>query len=443
MPISAVNAYLTEFVAHLTQQNTANLHAAQKSQYENKQLVLLLKRQQEEMEAHAQMMQQGISEVARAAGFSEAFSNPADSYLSRLSEHVKAVNDATVKLKKIFGVIREEKTKLESDLASMTAERDAFQARLQKLGAVTAQLKAKLDADDDRYRREQSEVLSRLRLLLPGLGASIPPDAPFRVQVDKFLADFPRALAAEATRRFPGPMSAVHSAMETLITRLVGFQERLSGLLQCHQRLRQEHENVVQASRRTDDSYRDTLAVLFGARQPDLLDTRAIHDQVVKTQMILKSVFKLIPDFQLTPPDDLYLLALALRRQLGSSSIITNQEQLVTEIQGGEITAVDEHDSLRAGLAAQVRKAMLLLTKSVMLRSVIPPLAEILGAAAPQQTNEELTRLIEEARVRIRAGDILRQKVVEFHTRIKSLTDGLEVSLPESVSGVINTLQLE
>jgi uncharacterized coiled-coil DUF342 family protein len=443
MPISAVNAYLTKFVAHLTQHNAANLEATRKLQEENKQFVRLVKHQKEEMERYARTIQQGISEVAKTARFSEAFSDPADSYFSRFSEYLNTVNQTAFRLRKVFGTIREEKMKLESDLASITAERDALHAKLDTLGALMAELKAKHDADDDRSRREQSEVFGRLRSLLPGLSDSASDDPSFRVQADRFIIDFTRVFSSEVTRHFEGPMSAVYSGTQTLVARIIALQARLSGLIDCYGKLRQQHDKVVQASRRRDDSYKDTLAMLFGEPQPDLENARAVHEQVVKTQMILKSVFRLIPDLQLAPPDNVYLLALALRRQLESPSIITSQEQLVRELQSGEISAVDEHNSLIGGLVNQVRKAVLLLRKSVMLRSVVPPLAEALGTAAPRQTSEELTRLIEEVKVRVKAGELLRQKITEFHARIKTLTDGLEVSLPESVTGVISALRTE
>jgi hypothetical protein len=443
MPISALSAYLTEFVEHLTRQNITNLDAIHKSQHENQQLLLLVEHQKKEMEKYAQTIQQGISDVAKAAGFLEPFSDPVDSYLSRLCEHLKATSHMTLRLKKAFAITRDEKIKLEGDLASRTAERDALHAKLQKLGAVMAQLETKSHGDADRYQRERSEVLWRLHSLLPGFSGGIPDDASLPVQLDKFLTDFGHAIAAEAIRRFSDPMSAIYSGMQSLVARIVGFQARIDGLLRSHQNLQQQHKILTQTSYVRDDSYRDLLFALFGTQQPELGNYRAIHEQVVKTQMILKSMFRLIPGFRLTPPDSIYLLALALRRQLESPTIIMDPEELVKEMPIPEVSAVKEHNSFISEMVGQIRKAMLLLSQSVMLKSVIPPLAEILGVNDPQETDEQLAKLMGEVKARIRVAEILTERVIQFHERIQTVIEGLEVSLPACVTGIIDTLKMD
>jgi hypothetical protein len=157
----------------------------------------------------------------------------------------------------------------------------------------------------------------------------------------------------------------------------------------------------------------DTLMILFPERMrpSDLGEAACIHDQFVMVQALLRPTFKLIPDFHMNLPNDLYQLALGLRRQLGATNCFQKPEDLFIDIDMRAIQEVDESNSLLLTALNQHKKICLLLGKTVILDTIVRLLTQ-------SGTATDVIRMLAELRTRIDKTNNMQTRVVEFHNKM-------------------------
>jgi predicted nuclease with TOPRIM domain len=452
----------------------------------------LLSQGEAERQTAATAISESLRSIARLVNFSEvcqiAFTDltslaSTDSYLSRLLERIRVVCSAALRLKKGLTVQHEEKIRLEAKYAELqqthepiVSERDALKEKLQKATALNVRFRDSLSKLDGKYKalnqshqdlvkdhqaqtasyqdltarydelkKAEADVVRRLHFLLPSLPDLVPPDAVFQLQVEQFLADYPRFLVSQALNRSELHFQMIHGKFEEFTGQFVRFNSRLVALLKFHVKLHQHYVRLTRTSKRRDASYMNTLVMLFPERmRPSDLgkETARIHDQLVMMRALLRSTFKLIPNFHMDLPDDLYQLALGLRRQLGATSCFQKPEDLFVDIDMRSIQEVDQSNSLLSTALNQHKQIRLILGKTVMLDTIVPPLASMLNQDLRSGTATDVIRMLAELRTKVDKANNLRARVVEFHNKIDKMTAEMG-ALPESVSNVIGQLKVD
>jgi hypothetical protein len=432
----------------------------------------------------AKEISESLGSIANVVGFSEvcevAFAGLAglaspDSYLSRLSEHIRAMSNTLLGLKHGFSVLQDEKTRLDvdheqlqqdhtelqKDRDTITAERNDLVLKVRLLFSMVTQLKdakAKRESQEEELQKshrqqaevirqmktDEADVIGRLRYLLPSLANLVPPDASFQVQAGKFLDDYPHFLARHALNWMEPRFQVMNDKLQAFTAKFHRFHGRLLSFLEYHGEPHQPSLALRQMSQRHDASYMETLTMLFPEwmRPSNLDETARIRDQLVRTRALLQSTFKLIPDFRLELPDDLYQLALGLRRQLGAGSLFQRTEDLLVDMDMDAIQMLDGGNSFIGKSLSHFNRAKLLLGKTVMLDTVVPLLAKLLEQTVQHATPADVTRMLGELKLKIDQGNSLRARVIEFHAKIDKMTTEMG-ALPESVSSVISELKVD
>jgi hypothetical protein len=371
-----------------------------------------------------------LETIARLVNFNEPIhiASP-ESPVTGLCEQIRRLVDEKFQLEMLLQTANAARDSLKDKLAQVAgklrevvANHQALSDRYAKLVGITRQQ----DAFVRQTKRDQSCVLSRMRFLYPQLAA-----APLWASMNQFLAEFPMFMVREAARYLIRPCRTLVRPIVVFLGKVRSMCRKLDLLLVSHWELRAH-----------DEIYRYTLSILFPGTQ-DPGDGGAIRARLAKSQLLLTSVFRLIPDFPFEPPVDVYGLALALRRQLEAPAIVADRRQLQMDMEAEEAANIDPEKSFMFVLRNQNRQLKALWQYGTLLTSVIPPLADALGIARPLSDRIQLERILAMVKERLRWAEAVRTKLQFFRTRIDGVAGNLKASLPESVMAMIETWKEE
>jgi predicted nucleic acid-binding Zn-ribbon protein len=409
--------------------------------------------------------QEILSSLAKAIDFSDSpafsfadftgFSSP-DSFVARLTDHLRQTKADVIRLQADQA---ESQTKFEAvskDHAQLTTQFAELQKRasvIPRLNKALTDLKAehaKLTQQADALQQKanslsshEAEVASLMKSFVPTLPHYSPEHFPEYSTL--FIKGFAQLLTTRAADRLSASLNRVNARLNTYARQYAQFSTKVTAVTTRCRHFRTRFLETSRAFQAISLSYSDSLSLIFPPSHRLTIQSPAsqIHGQLAKVQALLHSLFLLLPKINIPLPDNLYSLALGLRRVLETNDIPQTLGDLTEDLSPAAITLPESPSlGLVPYLLSSCEDLGQMLNNAMPLSTVVEYLSDHLAVSpVPPATDAGFEALTNELKKQLRARDEMKSRFTKYADNVQSLLAGVAKSLPHTLDSLVETLR--
>jgi ABC-type transporter Mla subunit MlaD len=302
---------------------------------------------------------------------------------------------------------------------------------------------AKLTQRVNSLSSHEAEVATVMKSLVPQLPAYSADS--FREYSNLFIKGFARQLTARVSERFNDTLDRVVRRTAAFARQSAQFDAKVAAVTAKCAEFRGKFMRAARSLNGITASYTDSLSLLFPPSHGVTVQSSpaAIHAQLAKVQALLRSLFRLLPDPKMPLPENLYGLALGLRRFLEATDIPQTLGDLTEDL---PLSAIALPESTSPGLVpfllSTCQNLGQMLNSSMPLATLVDYLSSCLSVnPPPPATDAGFTSLTQELSRQLRQRDEVKSRFSKYADAVQSLLAGIAKSLPRTLDSLVETLR--
>ena len=289
----------------------------------------------------------------------------------------------------------------------------------------------------------EKEVKNILLLACPQLRKEINQDESLVTFVKNFVTKFPVLIASLAGDVIERPFLVLDQRISRLassVDRIIGKYEALVNRYS----LNTNTTNAASMLKTVTDSYAGTLKALFSptTNLNPYSSARDIHRRLYKMQMILRSIYQLIPNVNIPKRQTIYDYIIGLRRALSGVNK-DGQTDVSMDISLSDIDTAPEGVGMLFEYEHRIEELVDLLKHAMSFENIAQHLSQMLGLEpiADKVTENDIADLLAAIKERLDTSDELLSRFESYKESVDMLIAGIGNKIPPSVAAVVDSIR--